>query len=160
MAQIDCHIIFTESMDREDWLERCVASLEHPDVVVHVHRFANADEQATPRRVRIHNANDPERWCMFADPDDYAVESGYSSFIEHLKTFEGDVTHPQEMWEPAGTVCSRPHHLVATRGLRVPEDLSSTFNFYFDRESVLFPQVAYAWVEHGQNSRGGKKWRA
>ena len=156
---IDCHVIFTEETDREDWLARCRASLEHPDVTLHVHRFAKADERATPRRKRIHEAQDPERWLMFADPDDYAVQPGYNNFIEHLKTFEGNITHPMEVYKPSGCIYNTTHHLVAVRRTPVPlNHPSRIYNLFFCAESVLFPEIAYAWIEHGANTRGGSIW--
>ena len=156
---IKCHIIFNKETDLKDEFLRCVESLQHPDVLVIVHKFETSDEHATPRRIRIHNAEPPDQWFMFADPDDVAVQPGYSNFIEHIKTFEGDVTYPYEIVQPSNTLFTRPHHLIAVRNTKVSDD-GRPYALAFDRldEDACFREVAYQWnIDTGRNTAGGRR---
>lgn len=159
MAPVTCLIIFTEETDREDWLRRCMASLEHPDVEVVVHRFAKADENATKRRVRIHNefvSKYPEQWLMFADPDDHAVQPGYGRFIEYLESTEHAMIHPIEVVDPLGVEQRLPHHLIAVRGEKISSSCGK-YHLALDK-SIMFPEVAYQFnSNHGGNTGGD--WR-
>lgn len=157
---IDCHIIFNEPTDREDWLDRCVQSLQHPDVTVHVHRFAESS-CVRPRRLAIMQAHLGDNWIMFADPDDYVYPEVFCQYVYFLKTIRGEFAWCAEEMINLATGDSRkwyePHHLVAFRGSLVktanPEGrypqkfLRSTTNY--------FPEPAYCYVLHADNTRGG-----
>ena len=152
LTLIDCYVIFNEPTDREDWLARCVASLEHPAVNVEVCRFATSGLVA-PRRHTIIQNHDPARWLLFADPDDEAVNPGYTRFMDFLQTTTAQAVFSKEVDSKGNTITG--HHLVALRGaalaqVTIPEQQYET-QVYPD---ALFPEVTYLWHHHAANTRG------
>ena len=157
---IDCHVIFNKPTDREDWLQRCLTSLQHPQVRVKVHVFEES-APVRPRRYAILQAHDPSRWIMFADPDDYAVQPGYDNFVAFLQSTDADAVAPDEVVEArfGSQVTPGPHHLVALRG----EALKHISHFdegqhYYNLWGQIqrFPEPAYCWRLHGSNTGGGR----
>lgn len=156
---IDVHIIYNEPTDCSNRLAKCVASLEHPDVEITVHRFSTS-APVRQRRSDILTRHDPSRWIMFADPDDYAVQPGYKQYVEHLLTTEENVCWPYEVVVQEGypertVVASTPHHLVALRGMWVaPYPPTRRYFTHAVRAGELFPKVAYCWVRHNKATCG------
>jgi hypothetical protein len=159
---IDCHIIFNEPTDREDWLDRCVASLEHPDIAVHVHRFAES-APVNPRREAIMRVHTGDNWFMFADPDDYAYPPALRDYVEFLCGVEGDLAWGAEIQRVLSSGALRyiamPHHLVAIRRTMVLECVPSGLPpYHYTRDTRLFfPYPVYNWVMHGHNTAGGTR---
>ena len=154
---IDCHIIFNEPTDREDWLARCIASLEHPAVSVHVHRFSES-APVRPRRHAIVQAHDKSRWIMFADPDDYALRPAYDRFIEMLLGTDEDVAWPFETVlreDGREGLYIGPHHLVALRRSAIVEYDPMGWYFGHVRTGAVFQEPAYCWVRHPATTSGG-----
>jgi hypothetical protein len=157
---IDCHVIYNQPTDKAEWLDRCVASLAHDDVMVHVHRFAES-APVNPRRLNIFKHHNPERWIMFADPDDYVVQSEYDRFVAAVLASENDCVWCPEIILGRGEpqVNDRPHHPVALRGQAVlnlikhPRAPHLHYPFFVARGERVeaFP---YRWVTHENNTRG------
>jgi hypothetical protein len=157
---IDCHVVFNEPTDREDWLERCVASLQHPDVAIHVHRFVES-APVNGRRKAIFQEHDPSRWIMFADPDDFVVQPDYDQFVSAVLASGGDNVWCPEIILGRGEpdLNDRPHHFVALRGDAIAELLQhpAAGRAYYPFLVPTGERVVaapYRWVDHGRNTRG------
>lgn len=159
---IKCYIVFNEETDREDWLTRCVDSLSHPDVDIDVRRYSTG-ACVRPRRAEILQGHDPSQWAMFADPDDVVVNPGYTNYVEFLKTTDLEAVYPYEVrrYELGNSnVWTGPHHLVAHRGSKLQELQQQSQVIYQILEGLdVFPEVAYQWNLHADNTVGGEKWR-